>query len=84
LQELADVYADMRTEELRRLGIDAILVGPNWVVEPRAKLDSLSVLSAIQGEIGGTLVVAACPTVSPSSPTDVRLVGVKPDRCPGT
>jgi hypothetical protein len=84
LQDLADVYADMRTEELRQFGIDAVLVGPNWVVEPRDKLDPLSVLSAIRAEVGGTLVVAACPTVSPSSPTDVRLVGVKPDRCPRT
>lgn len=51
--------------------VDALLVGPNWVVMARQERDSIPALSAIRGEIGGTLVVAASPTsvASSSSPT---------------
>jgi hypothetical protein len=68
LQDLADAFGGRGAEGLRRSGIDATLVGPNWVVETRSGRDSLSVLSAIRTEIGGTLLVASSTTPS-SSPT---------------
>jgi hypothetical protein len=51
------------------LGIDGMLVGPNWMVMGRQERDSIPALSAIRGEIGGTLVVATSPTTTASSPT---------------
>jgi hypothetical protein len=53
---------------LESLEIDAMLVGPNWMVITREGHDSIPALSAIRGEIGGTLVVASpTPTPSPST-----------------
>jgi hypothetical protein len=51
------------------LGVDAVLVGPNWMVMGGQERDSIPALSAIGGEIGGTLVVATSPTTPASSPT---------------
>jgi hypothetical protein len=75
LQDLVDdVIAKAGTSRLRELldvGVDAILVGPNWTVSARENGDSIAALSAIRDEIGGTLVVAPSPATpaSPSSPT---------------
>jgi hypothetical protein len=48
------------------LGLPAMLFGPNWLVTPRQERDSTAALSAIRGEIGGTLLVAASSTGTPS------------------
>ncbi len=66
LQDEAAHEADSLIEALRR---DAVLVGPNWMVMGRQERDSIPALSAIRGEIGGTLVVATSPTTPASSPT---------------
>ncbi len=65
LQDEAAHEGDSLIEALRR---DAVLVGPNWMVMGRQERDSIPALSAIRGEIGGTLVVATSPTTPASSP----------------
>jgi hypothetical protein len=66
---LQDAVAHGDDSVIDALGIDAMLVGPNWMVMPRQERDSIPALSAIRGEIGGTLVEAASPTAPASSPT---------------
>jgi hypothetical protein len=66
LQDEAAHEGDSVIEALRR---DAVLIGPNWMVMGRQGRDSIPALSAIRGEIGGTLVVATSPTTPASSPT---------------
>jgi hypothetical protein len=63
-----DAFAHGDDSLIEDLGISAMLVGPNWMVVPREGHNSIPALSAIRGEIGGTLVVASpTPTPSPSA-----------------
>jgi hypothetical protein len=53
-------------DAMESLGMDPMLVGPNWMVTARHERDSIPALSAIRVEIGGTLVVAASPSTQES------------------
>jgi hypothetical protein len=66
---LQDAVAHWVDSVMEDLGVDAMLVGPNWMVMARQEGDSIPTLFAIRPEIGGALVVAASstPTASPST-----------------
>ena len=68
-RNLQDAVAHWDNSVMEDLGIDAMLVGPNWMVMARQERNSIPTLSAIYAEIGGTPVVSASstPTASPST-----------------